>query len=122
MATGNPTGNTGSANNANTSGSATVVPTERDRRLIAGAVRHGRLVASQAWRWEWPTSPTITLARNRLHKLTAVSWLRHLPLLRGEGVYVPTPAGARLVADLTGGLAAPTLPAAHKRLWLGQLG
>jgi hypothetical protein len=46
----------------------------------------------------------------------------HVPLRRGEGVYVATPAGARLVRDLTGGLAAPKAPAEHAQRWVAQLG
>src|SRR5262245_24721186 len=57
-------------------------PTERDRRLIAVAVRHGRLVPSQAWRWEWPASPTNRPARNRLSELAVAGWLVHVPLRR----------------------------------------
>jgi hypothetical protein len=39
-----------------------------------------------------------------------VGWLLAVPMRRGEAVYVPTPAAARLVADLTGGLSAPKAP------------
>jgi hypothetical protein len=99
-----------------------VVVTERDRRLLAAAVRHGRLVPSQAWRWEWPASPSAHTASNRLGRLAAAGWLRCVPLRRGEGVYVPTPTGAPLVADLTGGMAAPKLPGETARRWLAQLG
>jgi hypothetical protein len=99
-----------------------VVPTDRDRRLLATAVRHGRLVPSQAWRWEWPASPHVRTARNRLGELVAGGWLLPVALRRGEGVYVPTPAGARLVAGLTGGLAAPKAPTENARRWLAQLG
>jgi hypothetical protein len=100
----------------------TVVPTDRDRRVLATAVRHGRLVPSQAWRWEWPASPNVRPARNRLGELVAGGWLLPVALRRGEGVYVPTPAGARLVAELTGGLPAPKPPTEHARRWLAQLG
>jgi hypothetical protein len=96
--------------------------TERDRRLIAVAVRHGRVVPPQAWRWEWPASPAGHTAGNRLSRLATAGWLRCVPLRRGEGVYVPTPAGARLVDDLTGGLSAPKAPAENARRWLAQLG
>jgi hypothetical protein len=40
---------------------------------------------------------------------------------RGEGVYVTTGHGARLVCDLTGGLSAPRMPDATDGRWLGQL-
>jgi hypothetical protein len=99
-----------------------VVPTDRDRRLLATAVRHGRLVASQAWRWEWSASPHVRPARNRLGELVAGGWLLPVALRRGESVYVPTPAGARLVANLTGGMSAPKAPAENARRWLAQLG
>jgi hypothetical protein len=98
------------------------VPTERDRRLLAVAVRHGRVVPSQAWRWEWPEATTIRLAWNRLGKLEAAGWLLRVPMRRGEGIYVPTVAGARLVADLTGGITAPKAPASTMLRWLAQLG
>jgi hypothetical protein len=98
-----------------------VKPTDRDRRLIAVAVRHGKLAPSQAWRWEWSASPLPKPAWNRLAALAASGWLLKLELLRGEGIYVPTPAGARLVADLTGALAAPRAPTEHAYRWLAQL-
>jgi hypothetical protein len=56
-----------------------------------------------------------------LGELVAGGWLLPVALRRGEGVYVPTPAGARLVANLTGGMPAPKAPAAHARRWLAQL-
>jgi hypothetical protein len=96
--------------------------TDRDRRLLALAVRHGRLVPSQAWRWEWPAAASIRPAWNRLGKLEAAGWFVRVPLRRGEGVYWPTPAGARLVADLTGGLPAPDVPPAGAHRWVAQLG
>ena len=97
-------------------------PTERDRRLMAAAVRHGRLVPSQAWRWEWPASPSIRPARNRLGSWRRRAGCVHVPLRRGEGVYVPTPAGARLVAELTGGCLRPRRPPRRAQRWLAQLG
>jgi hypothetical protein len=99
-----------------------IVPTERDRRLLAGAVRHGRLVPSQAWRWEWPTSPTVRPARNRLSEPVAAGALLLVPLRRAEDVYVPAAAGARLVRTLTDGLAAPKAPSTTMQRWLAQLG
>jgi hypothetical protein len=95
--------------------------TERDRRLLAAAVRHGRLVPSQAGRWEWSASPSAHTASNRLGRLASAGLLRCVPLRRGEGVYVPTPAGARLVPDLTGGLSAPRVPDKYERRWASQL-
>src|SRR5262245_1262295 len=96
--------------------------TDRDRRLLAIAVRHGRLVPSQAWRWEWPAAASIRPAWNRLGKLEAAGWFVRVPLRRGEGVYWPTPAGAHVATDLTGGLPAPAVPPAGAQRWIAQLG
>jgi hypothetical protein len=88
---------------------------------MAVGVRHGRLVASQAWRWEWPTSSTPATARNRLSELTTAGYFEHLPRFPGEGVYVPTAKAARLVRALTGGLSEPKVPEKHECRWLSQL-
>jgi hypothetical protein len=98
-----------------------VRPTDRDRRLMAMGVRHGRLVASQAWRWEWPASAGPDTARNRLSELTTAGYFEHLDRFPGEGVYVPTAKSARLVRDLTGGLSEPKVPEKHEGRWLSQL-
>src|SRR3954451_8907954 len=58
--------------------------TERDRRLMATGVRHGRLVASQAWRWEWPTSATPAAARNLLSELVTAGYFEHRSRFPGE--------------------------------------
>jgi len=95
--------------------------TERDRRLMAMGVRHGRRVASQAWRREWPTSTTPAAARNRLSELVTAGYFEHRSRFPGEGVYVPTARAARLVRELTGGLSEPKVPEKHECRWLSQL-
>src|SRR5262245_30741385 len=95
---------------------------DRDRRLIAHATRYPGVMPSQAWRWEWPGSVNPKAAWNRLGELVRADLLASVPLRRGEGVYVATESGARLVRDLTGGLSAPRLPGPNSRRWLGQLG
>lgn len=96
-------------------------PTDRDRRLVAQATRYPGIVPSQAWRWEWPNSPAIKPAWNRLAELTRAGLLVRVPLRRGESISLATERGARLVRDLTGGLSAPRVPAPGNQRWLGQL-
>jgi hypothetical protein len=77
----------------------------RRQTLLATATRFGRITAGQAWRWYLPASPTIKTAQNRLGELEARGLVVHVPLGRAEeGLYVPTPAGARLAGV---GLSAP---------------
>jgi hypothetical protein len=95
---------------------------ERDYRLLAAGTAAGQLVASWAWRWEWPRATTVKSAQNRLSELKRHGLLERVELRVGvEGVYVPTAEAARLVAPLTDGLSAPRLPDRSDVRWHATL-
>jgi hypothetical protein len=101
--------------------------TEARRTVLAEATRWGKLVPTQAHRWAYPNVKAgeagLRVVRNKLGELVRAGLLVRVPVRYGvESVYIPTAKGARVVRELTGGLAAPPVPDPKDTRWLATLG
>jgi hypothetical protein len=101
--------------------------TDARRVVLTEATRWGKLVPTQAHRWAYPKVKAgavgLRVVRNKLGELVRAGLLVRVPVRYGvESVYVPTARGARLVTELTGGLAAPPVPDPKDTRWIATLG